>query len=355
MYNLYPFVVFAVLCLGCTNDTSTSSDITSTTQAGTTTDAARSDRDSQHLGGDHADNAGHSTGAGHIESAGGAKSQHMNDPGGETDTPNGGFRAIDATSGYAENQDAPHTAAGHAAETGGSTEQSAGSSAGQEAMAGANAIDPRCVGVSDNTVIRRETDDRCTYADPCADRGTKQRIETVCVAGVVEERQMSMDVDCQRETEGKVVNTGDYSACMYDDPCVPYGYQMRVVEVCSGGRLLPQEERTADECWRTTENQIVAEGDYSACEYDIPCDVQGERSRIYSICIDGQVTERIQTDTRGCRRGRPDLPMCDRDCPDDAPARNGVCACVRDDYRVKSDSQRLRTVCGLDSPGLYAC
>ncbi|MEE2789687.1 MAG: MopE-related protein, partial [Myxococcota bacterium] len=159
----------------------------------------------------------------------------------------------------------------------------------------------------------------CIYPSPCAESGRRTRTAFVCIDGAeIETSETIMHADCQRVTEGQVVDPGTSGECQYAHECSETGTRTRTETICALGseRAQPVVEAAAD-CDRQTEGVVVQRGEFVGdCLYDDRCSTTGTQSQSQHVCIDGQsVPRQAQVVSDVCiRQPEIDIETCnDRD------------------------------------------
>ena len=160
-----------------------------------------------------------------------------------------------------------------------------------------------CGDVASGEVVEEGQLGECgDFADECAIKGTAQRTDQVCEDGQVVE--VTVDVACERDTEGEVVAEGEFGECGdFADECDETGSQERTVTVCRDGAATEETEEA--ECERDTDGVVLAEGEFGECgDFDGECDETGTQVREDTVCVDGEaqaqeVEESCERDTDG--------------------------------------------------------
>lgn len=151
-------------------------------------------------------------------------------------------------------------------------------------------VDPRCEGLEDGDILEEGEPTECGgFETPCARKGTQARTDTVCRRGQVVDE--NVEVNCERDTEGTVVESDEFGECEgFDDDCDEMGTHSRPVTVCRQGQ--PVEEVETADCERDTDGTVLEEGDLGECGgFEDACDEEGVASRPQTVCTDGVATE----------------------------------------------------------------
>ena len=162
-----------------------------------------------------------------------------------------------------------------------------------------------CERRTDGTLLLEGPYGLCEYASACESMGTRQRTNRICSEGVeIEVRDEQIFADCQRETDGLEVSVGEYGACEYPTTCATDGIRRRVASVCLGGVLTEREEVEAfPDCARETDGQTVEMGPAQGCIYDDQCSEIGQRQYANRVCSAGEIVEELQGQAdESCRR-----------------------------------------------------
>ena len=103
------------------------------------------------------------------------------------------------------------------------------------------AVNP-CLGLDEGAVLEGSDFGDCTYANPCDQTGVKTRTQTVCVNGMPTEQTEESADNCERDTEGVRIETGEYGECQYMDECIVAG-KKPVLSQCAAGAKLSKKWR----------------------------------------------------------------------------------------------------------------
>ena len=191
-----------------------------------------------------------------------------------------------------------------------------------------------CFGRVEGEVITPGSWSECGgFTDRCGQTGTQTRPVDVCRSGeLVTETE---ERPCHRDTDGVVVERGQWSECAeFDDECDEEGIEQRQNTVCREG--LPVEERETQICQRDTGNFDVFVGDWSICQYsDGACDETGTRTRAHIICIDGHAED------------QPDVEACTRETDGNIidPGTWSSCTGYTDNCDETGQRERARRIC----------
>ena len=171
------------------------------------------------------------------------------------------------------------------------------------------------------------------FDGPCDETGEETRGRRVCQDGVeVGEREAR---PCQRITDGQVIDEGDFGACGgFIDACDETGRQVRQRRICRDGREEIEDDEQA--CERDTEGVIVDAGDWGACrEFSDDCDETGRQVRTQRICRDGR--EQAVDESQVCERDTTGVVV--------SVGNWGQCGGFSDDCDETGREERVRRVC----------
>jgi len=216
-----------------------------------------------------------------------------------------------------------------------------------------------CMRVTDGNVLMEGVFGECTYTDDCVETGVKSRLDRVCQDGLITDKRVTTDADCERDTDETVVLRGDYGECGYANECSQMGARRRTDRICESGVEIDKVWSLADGCNRETDGTLINVGEFSACSYADECAETGFKQRTDQVCSDGGITAVVVTSAEGCAQV-PDASCgpvtcdSDNDCGDDER-----CLCAgywfdRDGEFSCSDFGVTPRVClpcaGLDGP-----
>ena len=108
-----------------------------------------------------------------------------------------------------------------------------------------------CADQADGTVIAAGQFGVCLYDDACTEIGAKRRVNTVCENGQLVTREEHSHDGCTRETDGNTIAEGEFGACSYGSVCAQSGLKQRINQVCVDGMLTERIGNSADGCQRT--------------------------------------------------------------------------------------------------------
>jgi hypothetical protein len=175
-----------------------------------------------------------------------------------------------------------------------------------------------CSRETDGLTIREGEQGECQgFQGPCGQQGVAQRVDVVCQNGEMVEEVLE-SVECTRNTDGLIVDTGPFGECGgFDDLCDSDGERSRDVQVCRNGN--PVNEVEAEVCTRNTEGEVVDFGEWGLClGFDDECDDSGFHRRNNIVCMNGQPSNVL--DEENCTRV---LQNCDEVCRvDDAESND---------------------------------
>ena len=161
-----------------------------------------------------------------------------------------------------------------------------------------------CERATDGVVVQNGLDGPCEYADQCDEQGTKTRTNRVCDNGLVIDAVDRRDFPtCVRDTDGSVLVEGVFGACTYADACVETGTQSRTNTVCANGRITEVDETIETPmCVRDTDGEVITFGMFSACEYASDCSKIGLQTRTNTVCTDGRAVPQVEEQNANCMR-----------------------------------------------------
>lgn len=127
------------------------------------------------------------------------------------------------------------------------------------------------------------------FSNVCDESGIRSRQNQVCVNG-----QIQLDTEnevCNRDTDGAIIDVGNWGVCsQFSNECDETGLRTKYDTVCQNG--IPVENETSEVCRRDTDGQTIEFGSYGDCESQNRCSEIGSRTRINIVCRDGnQVQE----------------------------------------------------------------
>lgn len=160
--------------------------------------------------------------------------------------------------------------------------------------------EPQCSAQQEGQVINYGTWGSCSYQSSCAQQGTRQRTNGVCRNGQIVQEPQTDNSGCQRNTNNQVINTGNWGTCSYQNQCSTTGTRQRTNTVCLNGQQTSNVETDTQGCNRSTDGTVLSQGNWSSCSYGSICSEQGTRSRQTVTCSGGQQTTMTSTDT--CNR-----------------------------------------------------
>ncbi len=142
-----------------------------------------------------------------------------------------------------------------------------------------------------------EWSDCSGFANTCDETGTRMRPRQVCSNGtpVADAEEQT----CERETDGTLVANGDWSQCSgYSNDCDETGVRARTNRTCSGGAEVDQVEQEG--CSRDTDGDVLDAGDWGECGYTSECDERASQSRTVAVCENGAAID--ESESRSCSR-----------------------------------------------------
>ncbi|MEE2789569.1 MAG: DUF4215 domain-containing protein [Myxococcota bacterium] len=144
----------------------------------------------------------------------------------------------------------------------------------------------------------------CQYAEPCDEEGTKSRTNRACDNGEpANQVETNPFPDCARDTDAMVMAEATVGACVYTDACTKVGTQTQTSTICQGGRAIEQEiTAPSDACMRNTDGQVLMSGRFGACEYRDACIETGIRRRTNIVCSGGRIINADEESAEGCER-----------------------------------------------------
>lgn len=161
------------------------------------------------------------------------------------------------------------------------------------------------------------------FSDVCSQQGTETRVVTdyLCSAGSCEPASWTDERECTRDTDDVQCDDtiyGQWGECTgFDDACDEQGLEHRSVTDyrCLEGSCEPDEWTDTRSCSRVTEDDECGQTDYgewSDCEFEDPCDTEGEKWRTVTdyLCSDEECMAAQWTETESCSR------TVDDDCID---------------------------------------
>ena len=125
------------------------------------------------------------------------------------------------------------------------------------------------------------------FGDQCDETGFTQRTDVVCEDGEMVD-VLRESVACSRDTDGIVVDPGEFGDCGgFQSPCATDGTRRRDVFVCRNGGTALEPEIEA--CQRETEGLVIEAGEFGDCiGFDDECDETGVYRRNNLVCAGGQ-------------------------------------------------------------------
>jgi hypothetical protein len=146
---------------------------------------------------------------------------------------------------------------------------------------------------SDGTVVNAGAFSDCEgFIDACDETGEQERAAQICRDGVA---QLELEVQvCERETDGDRQNEDDWGACgEFDDECDEVGTERRLFRVCRAGSEVEEEE--SRDCDRDTDGLLINIADFSECgNFDDACDESGTQNRDFQECVNGIAEDRTE-------------------------------------------------------------
>ena len=172
----------------------------------------------------------------------------------------------------------------------------------------------------------------CTYADVCALTGIKTRTDRICENGAIVDIEIESADGCERsaeDTNGMVVASGEFGACAYAAVCALTGIKTRTDRICENGAIVDAEIESADGCERAAEETngtVVDSGEFGACTHADVCALSGTKTRTDRICENGVIVDAEVESTEGCERSAAETN--DQECGFGLMCLSGVCGAV---------------------------
>ncbi len=152
-----------------------------------------------------------------------------------------------------------------------------------------------CFRDTDGVIVEAGQFGRCQgFQDACDETGTQTRTNIVCEGG--QETEARQTQDCERDTDGVVVDEGQFGECGgFEDRCDETGTQTRTSVICRDGQQTPQTQ--TQDCARDTDGTIIDEGQFGECGgFEGRCDEEGVQTRTQTVCRGGQAAEQTQSE-----------------------------------------------------------
>jgi hypothetical protein len=127
-----------------------------------------------------------------------------------------------------------------------------------------------------------------SFDSDCDETGVQTRQNIVCLGG--QEVSEPQTQSCRRETDGDIVDSGEFSECEgFDNVCDETGQQTRQEFFCLDGQVI---ERTgSQDCSRDTDGNVIDESEPGPCGgFNGRCGQEGVATVVQSVCSNGEVT-----------------------------------------------------------------